>query len=185
MVQLKQIESEKKTIELAKQKLQKKEELREKPQVDLFEQDKEKTREFIEKDEKVEMLLDKIINILDETWDKKELPNRLTLLEKLPELQNNEDYLIQFLKKNGKGKIFSFRIIPHDPNSPKINLQDPKDQWPILISKKYIIKNANRLLKEAMDEEDKQRNALMPEQEKFDVATSIQNFLNKILSKKN
>ncbi|MFN3604983.1 MAG: hypothetical protein ACK4UJ_09765 [Leptonema sp. (in: bacteria)] len=174
------------TKEIAKKKIEpekKPEEVRE-PQVDLYEQDVQKLQNTIQKDEKAKELLLKIINVLDEAWDRGELPNRITLLERIEDFKNNEDYLIQFLKKYGKGAIFSFRVIPHDPKSPKIDINDPVYVWPILISKKYIIKNGNRLLKKAMEEVDAQKSALMPEQQKFDIATSIEDFLNRILSKK-
>ena len=183
-IRYKKKEASQKTKELAKKKIEL-ETVENKPQVNIYEEEVKKLKNSIQKDEKAEELLLKVIQVLDEAWDKRELPNRLTLLEQIPDFQNNEDYLIQFLKKYGKGKIYSFRITPHDPNSPKININDPIYVWPILISKNYISKNGFKLLKKAMEEVDAQKNALMPEQKKFDISTAIEDFLNRVLSKKN
>ncbi|MDW7976682.1 MAG: hypothetical protein RMI35_08995 [Leptospiraceae bacterium] len=184
-IQSKQKEAQIKTKEIAKQKIaQKSIEEFEEEKTEELEEERKKVGEVIQRDEKAEELLEKVLDVLDEAWSRKELPNRLTLIERIPEFQKNEDFLIQFLKKYGKGKIFSFRILPHNPESPKINLNDPKYQWPVLISKRYIARNGNRLLKEAMEEVDAQKKALMPDQEKFDVATSIEDFLVRVLSKK-
>lgn len=183
-IQYKRKEASQKTKELAKRKIEL-EKVEEKPQVDLYAEDVKKLQTDVYQDEKAKELLFKIIQVLDEAWNQEELPNRLTLIEKIPEFQNNEDYLIQFLKKYGKGKIFSFRVIPHDPNSPKININDPIYVWPILISKNYIAKNGYKLLKKAMEEVDAQKKALMPEQQKFDISTAIEDFLNRVLAKKN
>lgn len=183
-IQYKRKEASQKTKELAKRKIEL-EKIEEKPQVDLYAEDVKKLQTDVYQDEKAKELLFKIIQVLDEAWNQEKLPNRLTLIEKIPEFQNNEDYLIQFLKKYGKGKIFSFRVIPHDPNSPKININDPIYVWPILISKNYIAKNGYKLLKKAMEEVDAQKKALMPEQQKFDISTAIEDFLNRLLAKKN
>ncbi|GIX42496.1 MAG: hypothetical protein KatS3mg129_2229 [Leptospiraceae bacterium] len=182
-IHYKKKEAAKKTKELARKKIEENEE--EKPQVDLYEEDVKKLKQTIQKDEKVEQIMSKVLDVLDEAWNNKELPNRLTLLERVEEFQNNEDYLIQFLKKYGRGKILSFRIKPNNPKSPKIDLNDPIYVWPILITKRYIIRHGHKLLKQAMDEADEQRNALMPDQEKFDIATSIEDFLTRILARKN
>lgn len=184
-IEYKKREANQKTKELARKKMEFNSSEEDKPETDLYEEDVKKLQKAIQKDEKAEELLLKVINVLDESWDNEELPNRLTLLEKVPDFQNNEEYLIQFLKKYGKGKIYSFRVIPHNPNSPKIDINDPIYIWPVLISKRYIIKNGSKLLKKAMEEVDAQKKALMPEQQKFDIATAIEDFLTRILAKKN
>jgi hypothetical protein len=185
-VEYKRKEASKKTKEIARKKIGEEEsQSEEKPQVDLYQEDVKKLKETIQKDERAEQIMNKVLDVLDEAWNNKELPNRLTLLERVPDFEHNEDYLIQFLKKYGKGKIFSFRIIPHNPKSPKIDLNDPIYVWPILITKRYIVRNGQKLLKQAMEEVDEQKNALMPVQQKFDIATSIEDFLTRVLTPKN
>jgi len=185
-VQYKRKEATKITKELARKKIEEKDkDIEDKPQVNLYDEDVKVLKQTIQKDEKAEQLMGKVLETLDEAWNQKELPNRITLLERIPDFQNNEDFLIQFLKKYGKGKIYSFRIIPHNPKSPKIDLNDPIYTWPVLITKRYILKNGHKLLKQAMDEVDEQRKAIMPDQQKFDIATSIEDFLNRALSQKN
>ncbi|MCB1167457.1 MAG: hypothetical protein KDK33_14955, partial [Leptospiraceae bacterium] len=137
----------------------------------LIQKDIEKTKEKLELDEQVRHNLDRISKILDEAWDRKELPNRTHVLENLKDF--DEDGLIMFLKKYGRKEIYSFRV----------RNEDPKYVWPILISKKYIQRHGRRLYKEAIEEADKQRAASMPNQEKFDVFTAIEDFFGRIFAR--
>lgn len=120
---------------------------------------------------KAEETLKKIVQDLDQAWERGEFPNREFLLQKFPEF--DEDTLILFLKKYGRKEIYSFRI-KHDK---------PEYQWPILITRRYIKQNGRKMLSRAMSDADEQRSAMMPNQEKFDIATSIEDFLNRLFTK--
>lgn len=128
---------------------------------------KEKTDEAFLAEE----TLKNIIQILDRAWDDKMLPNRLYLLEQLGGMEESD--LVMFLKKWGRKDIFSFQI-KHDK---------PEYQWPILITRRYIRQKGKAMLSKAMTEADEQRNAAMPNQEKFDVSTAIEDFLTRIMQK--
>jgi len=136
-----------------------------------MQQDIEKSKEKMELEEQARQNLDRISKILDEAWDRKELPNRTHVLEQLKDF--DEDSLVMFLKKHGRKEIYSFRV----------RNDDPKYVWPILISKKYIQRHGRRLYKEAIEAADKQRNASMPNQEKFDVATAQEDFFGRIFAR--
>jgi len=127
-------------------------------------------KSLIEK-EKAEEILKLIINELDAAWDAKLLPTREYLLQKLPDFE--EDFLVMFLKKYARKEIFSFRI----------RNEKPEYVWPVLISRRYIKKNGKALFAKAVAEADEQRKANMPNQEKFDIATSIEDFFNRIMAK--
>ncbi len=120
---------------------------------------------------KAEETLKKIVTELDKAWDEKLFPGRDLLLAKFPEF--TEDSLIFFLKKYGRKEILSFRI-SHDK---------PEYKWPILVTRRYIKVNGKKLLSKAMADADEQRSAMMPNQEKFDIATSLEDFLNRVLSR--
>ncbi len=124
-------------------------------------------------DLKAEETLRNMVIELDKQWDDKKLPNRTSLIEKFPEF--NEDTLITFLKKYGRKEILSFRI--HN--------EKPEYVWPILITRRYIRAKGNAMRKKYMAEADEQRKASMPNQEKFDVASSIEDFLNRAMTKVN
>ncbi len=128
--------------------------------------------EEAEKQAKVEETLAKMTALLDEAWLHGELPNRTFLLQNFPEL--DENMLIHFLKKHAVKEILSFRV----------RFEKPEYQWPILISKNYIRKNGRRMLDKAKKDADTQRNASMPNQEKFEVATAIEDFLSRLMAKK-
>lgn len=133
-----------------------------------------KSKETMAADERAEEVLRKIIDLLDAAWDRKELPNRTYVLENTPDFEGNEDMMVNFLKKYGRKQIYSFRVMR----------EDPKFLWPILISKRYIVRNGRKMLREAIEETDRQRKALMPEQEKFDVSTAIEDFLTRLMTKR-
>ena len=114
-----------------------------------------------------------IVEILDRAWKEGKFPNREYLLQQLDSERFDEDSLVLFLKKFGRKDILSFRI-KHDK---------PEYVWPILISRRFLAQNGNKMLRKAMADADAQRNASMPNQEKFDVATSLEDFLNRALNK--
>ena len=139
-----------------------------------FEKQTEKTAQALQVDERAEEILRKVVDLLDDAWNRNEFPNRTQVLEGVSDFENNEDSMIMFLKKYGRKQIYSFRVMR----------EDPKFIWPILISRRYIQRHGKRLLKESMDEADRQRKAIMPDQEKFDIATAIEDFLTKLMSRR-
>ncbi|MCB1191412.1 MAG: hypothetical protein H7A23_19770 [Leptospiraceae bacterium] len=117
----------------------------------------------------------KIATILDYAWDSKILPDREYLLENLGNLMT-ENQLIFFLKKFSQKDILSFQIKSKSNNVTKY-------KWPILVSRSYLKRNGQKLLDNAKKQTDEQRKSLMPDQDKFDVYNSIEDFLNKIIYK--
>lgn len=131
----------------------------------------EDIKRAVESEADVKAKLKRICDELNQAWDEKMLPNRAYLLERLPDF--DESSLIFFLKKHGRKEVFSFRI-KHDK---------PEYIWPILITRSYIKKNGRNMLNQAIKDSDEQRNASMPNQEKFDVSTAIEDFLTRLISK--
>jgi hypothetical protein len=139
------------------------------PKEVLQQEDQEKALERIENEEKLKA----IIIELDKAWDEGQMPNRLFLLGKFPEF--NEDSLIIFLKKYARKEIFSFRI----------NHDKPEYVWPVLISRRYIKQKGKAMYSKYSAIADEQRKSLMPNQEQFDIATSFEDFLGRILPRLN
>lgn len=115
--------------------------------------------------------LKKICDILDEAWSANKHPNRTDLVERLGDM--SEDDLIMFLKKYGRKEVLSFRV----------RSEKPEYVWPILVSRRYLRRNGKKLHGQVKDAADKQRQANMPDQEKFNIATSIEDFLGRVLPK--
>jgi hypothetical protein len=122
-------------------------------------------------DEKIQETVRGMVTELDHAWDKNMLPNRNFLIEKYPIF--NEETIINFLKKYGRTEILSFRIMH----------EKPEYLWPILISRRYVKAKGKAMLAKAKHDADEQRKAMMPNQEKFDIATALEDFLNRILPK--
>ncbi len=178
-IQIKKKEAERTTRRIAEEQVEKKKKGPSGADADVvpantFEAETAKTRESMRVEERAEEVLRKVIDLLDAAWDRKELPNRTHVLSGVPDFEGDEDTMIFFLKKHGRKQIYSFRVMR----------DDPKYVWPILISRRYIQRHGKRLLREAMDEADRQRKAMMPEQEKFDVATAIEDFLTKLMARR-
>ncbi len=176
-IQIKKKDAERTTRRIAEEQIEKKKKGPTDDDVvpaNTFEEQTAKTKESMRIDERAEEVLRKVIDLLDAAWDRKELPNRTNVLDGVPEFEGNEDTMIFFLKKYGRKQIYSFRVMR----------EDPKFLWPILISRRYIQRHGKRLLRESMDEADRQRKAMMPEQEKFDVATAIEDFLTKLMARR-
>lgn len=136
-------------------------------------QSEEEKYELVQQEQRAKDLLKKIVDTLDAAWEERLLPNREYVLQRVPEL--NEDELILFLKKHGRKEVLSFRI----------KHEKPEYVWPILISRRYLRRFGKRLLARVQGEADVQRKAAMPNQEKFDVATSVEDFLGRTLPKLN
>ncbi len=135
------------------------------------EMDFEKDEKTLQERLKAEEMLKKVIVELDNAWDAKMLPNREFLLARFSDF--TEEFLVLFLKKYARKEIFSFRIMN----------DKPEYVWPILITRRYIKKNGKAMLSRAMADADEQRKANMPNQEKFDISTSTEDFLNRVLPK--
>jgi hypothetical protein len=175
-IQIKKREAERTTRQIAQEQVEKK---KKNPDDDVvpantLEEQTAKTKESMRIEERAEEILRKVIDLLDAAWDRKELPNRTHVLNGVPEFEGNEDLMISFLKKYGRKQIYSFRVLR----------DDPAYIWPVLISRRYIQRHGKRLLQESMEESDRQRKALMPDQEKFDVATAIEDFLTKLMARR-
>lgn len=125
----------------------------------------------VQEEQRARDLLRKIVDTLDAAWDQRLLPNREYVQQYVTEL--DEDGLIMFLKKYGRKEVYSFRI----------RNEKPEYVWPVLISRRYLRRYGKRLLGRVQEEANEQRKANMPNQEKFDVATSIEDFLGRILPK--
>ena len=124
---------------------------------------------FIEEKDAKE-LLKRIISIIDQAWDARTLPDR-EYLNKALDNALSEEQLVAFLKKYGNKEVVSFII--------KTKLE--KFKWPVLITRTYIKRKGNALLEFAKKETDEQRKSRIPNQEKYDVYTSVEDFLGKVL----
>ncbi|TGK20192.1 hypothetical protein EHO61_06770 [Leptospira fluminis] len=117
-------------------------------------------------------MLSAVLDILDAAWSKGDTPDRNYLLEKLG-ADSDENTLLNFLKKNAKKEILSFMV----------RNQQERYTFPILVTKRYLKKNGKALLDKAKKVVDEQKDADMPEQEKFDFYISFEDFLNRTLAK--
>ncbi|WCL47666.1 hypothetical protein [Leptospira sp. GIMC2001] len=125
-----------------------------------------------EEDPKLKAKLEKILSAMDEAWDFGYYPDRNYLMDKL-EGSMEEDELISFMKKKGGKDIYSYQVRD----------QIEKYPFPILVSKQYLKKNGKRLLEKAIGIIEEQKAESMPNQEKFDLAVSLADFLERILPK--
>nr|WP_246051969.1 hypothetical protein [Leptospira idonii] len=123
-----------------------------------------------EEEKKWKESMEGIVRILDEAWDFGIYPDREYVLNKLNG-KYTEENLIFFLKKFGGKEIYSYPI----------RNQKDKYPWPILVSSSYLKRQGKRLLEKASEESNRQRNEKFPNQEKFDIAESQLEFLNRIL----
>ena len=84
-----------------------------------------------------------------------------------------EDELMFFMKKYCIHKVYSFFI----------KIDKPEYVWPFFITRRYLRRNGKKMLANVRDEMKVQRAALMPNQERYDVLTHIEGFLEKVLPK--
>ena len=145
------------------------------PAVGSFEppeaEDPSVVKEKLKSEEEAKEQLKRIVDILDDAWSKNTHPNRTFLIEKLGNM--NEDELIMFLKKYGRKEVLSFRV-----------RSEKEDYiWPILISRRYLRRNGKSLYNKVQEQANIQRKARMPDQEKFNIASSIEDFLGRVLPK--
>ncbi len=123
-----------------------------------------------EEEKKWKESIEEIIKILDEAWEFGVLPDREYLLSKMNG-KYTEENLIFFLKKFGGKEIYSYPI----------RNQKEKFPWPILVSSSYLKKRGKKLLEKVTEDSNRQRAEKFPNQEKFDIAESQLDFLNRIL----
>ena len=133
----------------------------------------EELQEAADREARSQELLQGICAELDSLWASNILPSRTHILEKFTEFDENS--LIFFLKKHARKEIYSFRV----------KNEKPEYQWPILISRNYIRRHGKKMLDKAIKDTDEQRAASMPNQEKFDVAAAIEDFLSRLMAKSN
>ena len=125
-----------------------------------------------EQEAEIKRNLSAVLDVLDHAWSQDELPDREYLLHALGG-DMDENTLINFLKKNAKKEIHSFMV----------RNQEEQYSFPILISRRFLKKNGKALLDKAKRIVDEQKNAGMPEQDKFDFYISFEDFLNRTLPK--
>lgn len=168
-------EAERSKKELAARKLKGEPEAKAEPAPPRTEEKTTDEEDLIHKnvvqDEKITETVRGMVQELDAAWEKNMLPNRNFLIEKFPTF--NEETIINFLKKYGRTEILSFRVMH----------EKPEYLWPILITRRLVKAKGKAMLAKAKGEADEQRKALMPNQEKFDVSTAIEDFLTRVLPK--
>jgi len=136
------------------------------------------TEKKVKKDPKEEKknkaLLTKISSILDSAWDREIYPDREFLHSSFDEPMSEEE-LLDLLKKNFSKDILSFQI--------KTATKPPKYKWPILVTKDYLKKKGKDILEKAKREHDREKSAVVPNQERFDLYSSLEEFLQRTLNK--
>ncbi len=125
-------------------------------------------------EKKNKALLIKISSILDSAWDREIYPDREYLHSSFDEPMS-EDELLDLLKKKFSKDILSFQI--------KTAMKPPKYKWPILVTKDYLKKNGKNILEKARREHDREKAAVIPNQERFDLYSSLEEFLQRTLNK--
>ncbi len=129
----------------------------------------------LEEEQQLKEFLKNIIRVLDDAWDKGLQPDREYLFKEVADTGMTEEELINYLKKNFSKEIFSFQV--------KSMTGGTKYKWPILITKNYIKRKGRKLLALAVQESDKERKDITPDQDRFDFYSSLESFLEKILNK--
>ena len=125
-------------------------------------------------EEKLKSTYKKIASILDSAWDREIYPDREFLVSSYDEPITEEE-LIEILKKNFSKEILSFQI--------KTAQNPPKYKWPILVTREYLKKNSSTLLEKAKSEHDKEKKSSVPNQDRFDLYSSLEEFLERIINK--
>ena len=123
-------------------------------------------------DKEAKRVSERIIEVLDGAWHSKIYPNRMYLLERIPEI-DSENNLIFFMKKHCSHKVYSFFI----------KIDKPEYVWPIFITRRYLRRNGKKMLANTQKELKVQRETLMPNQERYDELVFIEEFLERILPK--
>ncbi|MCB1142694.1 MAG: hypothetical protein H7A24_04355 [Leptospiraceae bacterium] len=171
-------QSKSKLIEKEKQKLiEERMKRHTTPQTAAVEQEQQSQPQMpsFEEELKIKETLKSFTSILDSAWDNDIFPDREYLLSQLNKSMTEEE-MIQHLKKNFSKDVFSFQIKAAANSTTKF-------KWPILITRTYLKRNGRKLLEKAKRESDVERNENAPNQERFDMYSSLESFLEKTLSK--
>ncbi len=123
-----------------------------------------------EEEKQVKDVLQSIITVLDTSWDAKVYPDREYVMQNV-KTGMTEDQFVMFMKKHSLKEILSFQI------KSKTN----KYKWPILVSRHYLKRHGKRLLEIAKRESDIERRAPAPDQDRFDLYTFLEEFLERVL----
>ena len=123
-----------------------------------------------EEEKQVKDVLQAIVTALDTAWDAKLYPDREYVMQNV-KTGMSEDQFVMFMKKHSQKEILSFQI------KSKTN----KYKWPILVSRHYLKRHGKRLLEIAKRESDIERRAPAPDQDKFDLYTFMEEFLERVL----
>jgi hypothetical protein len=123
-----------------------------------------------DEEKQVKEVLQSIITVLDTAWDAKLYPDREYVMQNV-KTGMTEDQFVMFLKKYSMKDILSFQV------KSKTN----KYKWPILVSRHYLKRHGKRLLEIARREADTERRAPAPDQDKFDLYSYMEEFLERVL----
>ena len=123
-----------------------------------------------EEEKQVKDVLQAIISALDTAWDAKLYPDREYLMQTV-KTGMPEDQFVMFMKKHSLKEVLSFQI------KSKTN----KYKWPILVSRHYLKRHGKRLLEIARREAETERRAPAPDQDKFDLYSYMEEFLERVL----
>ncbi len=123
-----------------------------------------------EEEKQVKDVLQAIVTALDTAWDAKLYPDREYVMQNV-KTGMSEDQFVMFMKKHSQKEILSFQI------KSKTN----KYKWPILVSRHYLKRHGKRLLEIAKRESDIERRAPAPDQDRFDLYTFMEEFLERVL----
>lgn len=124
--------------------------------------------------QEITQMLEKITSILDSAWESGTYPDREFLSASIGDAYTEEE-LLELMKKNFSKEILSFQI--------KSASQSPKFKWPILVTRDYLKKNGKNLLQKTKKEYDKEKTAVVPDQDKFDLYSSLEEFLERTMKK--
>ncbi|MBP9884775.1 MAG: hypothetical protein KBF93_00665 [Leptospiraceae bacterium] len=123
-----------------------------------------------EEEKQVKDVLQSIITTLDTAWDAKLFPDREYVMQNV-KTGMSEDQFVMFLKKYSMKDILSFQV------KSKTN----KFKWPILVTRHYLKRHGKRLLEIARREAETERRAPAPDQDKFDLYSYMEEFLERVL----
>ncbi|HNI87612.1 MAG TPA: hypothetical protein PKX55_05595, partial [Leptospiraceae bacterium] len=123
-----------------------------------------------EEEKQVKDVLQAIITALDSAWDAKLYPDREYLMQNV-KTGMSEDQFVMFMKKHSQKEVLSFQI----------KSKSNKYKWPILVSRHYLKRHGRRMLEIAKRESDTERRSPAPDQDKFDLFSHLEEFLERVL----
>ena len=123
-----------------------------------------------EEEKQVKDVLQAVISALDTAWDAKVFPDREYVMQSV-KTGMTEDQFVMFLKKYSLKDVLSFQV----------KSKSNKFKWPILVSRHYLKRHGKRLLEIARREAETERRAPAPDQDKFDLYSYMEEFLERVL----